>query len=223
MKFIGKLVFCLIFLSTAGMAASLDWEKTDDGGGIEIFKKDVPGSPIIAFKGQGMIDAPISKVATVVLDTKRAPEWVPHLDEIKVLRRVSDHEHVEYNHIGTPFVMKDRDFVLRRKFEADPKAKVIKIEIHSIEDSAAPQTNYIRGEIINSSFTLKSVENDTKTYVITEIHADPKGTTAKWLVNSFQKEMPRDILRSLRKQVLKPDVEEDPFYKELFKEQASKN
>src|SRR4051812_47309770 len=53
----------------------LNWEKTGGSDGIETFKRDIPGSDIIAMRGQGIIDAPIGRVAQVIFDIPRSPEW----------------------------------------------------------------------------------------------------------------------------------------------------
>src|SRR5437762_3688944 len=86
------------------------WEKIGDDDGIAVYRREVPGSPIIAFKGDGIINAPTLRVASILVDTTRATEWVDSLVEARTLRHVSETEYIEYDHIGTPFVMKDRDF-----------------------------------------------------------------------------------------------------------------
>ncbi len=46
--------------------------------------------------------------------------------------------------------------------------------------------------------------------MIVEIHADPKGSVPKWLVNLFQKGWPRNTIEGIRKQAAKADVKEHP-------------
>jgi START domain len=228
-----KLVFVMGFIgiglnlsvwAAAETEKVTEWEKISDDDGIEVFKKEILGKPIIVFKGQGMIDAPITKLIRILLDYSRATEWVDSLVAVKRLRSPLDSqfspgsEFVDYQHIGTPFVMKDREFVLKGKISADPKAKTFSLSFQSTEDPSAPKTDYVRGEVVLSSFTLESRDLGQRTYAVTEVQADPKGSVAKWVVNKFQKDWPRNTLESLRKQVKKPDIQEDEYYKKFFTE-----
>jgi hypothetical protein len=190
--------------------APVAWEKIGDSDGIGVYRREVPGSPLIAFKGEGYINSSIIRVASVLVDSDRAPEWVDSLTESKIIRQVSETETVHYDHIGTPFVLKDRDFVSDCKLEFDPGRKNITLKIHAINDPLAPPTSYVRGELIHSSFALTSAEHGTRTYVVAEIHADPKGSVAHWIVNLFQKRWPHNTITRLRAQVAKPDIKEHP-------------
>jgi len=189
------------------------WEKIGDSDGIGVYRREVPGSPLIAFKGEGHINASIVRVASVITDSARATEWVDSLTESKIIRQVSETETIHYDHIGTPFVLKDRDFVSDCKLEFDPSRKKVTLKIQAVTDPLAPPTSYVRGELIHSSFALTSVEHGTKTFVVAEIHADPKGSVAHWIVNLFQKKWPHNTITRLRAQVAKPDIQEHPRLK----------
>ncbi len=209
--------FSLTFISNS-FAAEPSWETiktTKDG--IKAEKREVPGSSVLAFRGEGIIDAPITKVATIIFDTKRAPEWIVDLVSSKIIRWTSKDEYIEYDHVSTPpIIMKDRDFVSKVKLSIDPATKVIKFLYLNTLDPDAPETSYIRGDLMNTTFTLKSIDQDKRTSVVGEIHCDPKGSVAKWIVNFFQSDWPIDTIRNLRKQASKADVKDDQKILELF-------
>lgn len=210
---------CSFGISSPAFAiANGQWEKISNDDGIEVFKREVKDDPLLGLKGQGVVDAPIAKVIQVLLDYTRATEWIDSCVEQKLIRKISLTEDVEYSHIGTPIVMKDREFVVRNTIQADPIAKTFTVQVKSVEDPAAPKTDYIRGEVKNSSFFLKSLDHGTRTYVVAEMNADPKGSVPKWVVNLFQKKWPRNTIESLRKQVARPDVKADPYYQKVFEE-----
>ena len=52
------------------------WEKIGDDDGIAVYRREVPGSPIVAFKGEGIVDQSILRVASVIVDSSRATEWI---------------------------------------------------------------------------------------------------------------------------------------------------
>jgi hypothetical protein len=193
--------------------APVPWEKIGDSDGIGVYRREVPGSPLIAFKGEGYVNASIIRVASVLVDSDRAPEWVDSLTESKIIRWVSETETVHYDHIATPIILKDRDFVSTCKLTFDPQRKNVTLKINAIKDVLAPETSYVRGELLHSSFSLTSAERGTKTFVVAEIHADPKGSVAHWIVNLFQKRWPHNTLTRLRAQVAKPDIKEHPRLK----------
>jgi hypothetical protein len=189
------------------------WEKIGDSDGIVAYRREVPGSPLIAVKGEGVINASIIRVTSVLVDSTRATEWIDRLVESRVIRQVSETETIHYDHIGTPVVMKDRDFVTRTKLLFDNANKRVTVKMHSVTDPLAPPTDYVRGEIMESYFVLTSIDHGTKTHVSVEVHADPKGSVAKWIVNMFQKSWPHNTISRLRAQVAKPDIKEHPRLK----------
>jgi hypothetical protein len=204
--------------ASAHTGSSPVWEKIADDDGIVAYRREVPGSPLIAVRGEGIVDASIIRVASVLVDTSRATEWIDRLVESRVVREVSETETIHYDHIGTPIVMKDRDFVTRAKLEFDTPNKKIILKLHSVTDPLVPPTKYIRGEIMQSHFTMTSIEHGSKTHIMVEVHADPKGSVAKWMVNLFQTSWPRNTITRLRAQAAKPDIKEHPRLKaELIK------
>lgn len=191
------------------------WDKVDTGDGIDVFKKELPGDPVVAMRGEGPVDAPIARVASVILDDDRAKEWVDSLEDSKLVKMFGDREFLEYSHIGTPFVLKDRDFLTRGIVEADMKERSITMTIHSVDDPLMPVGKYVRGDL-QGYWKMKSLGDGTKTYVVAEMHADPKGSVPKWIVNLFQKGWAKGTIQSLRKQVAKPDIKIIPEVSKIF-------
>ena len=189
------------------------WEKINEADGIVAYRREVPGSPLIAVRGEGVINASIIRVASVLLDTSRATEWIDRVVESRIVREVSETEVIHYDHVGTPIVMKDRDFVTRGKLEFDTPNKKIILRFRSVTDPLAPPTQYIRGEIMQSYFAMTSIEHGSKTHIMVEVHADPKGSIAKWLVNMFQTSWPHNTITRLRAQAAKPDIKDHPQLK----------
>lgn len=186
-----------------------EWQKTDETkDGIKVYKREIPGSDVIAFRGEGVVNAPLSLVATIIFDTKRGPEWVEDLKESRVLRREDGMTFIEYDHIGTPIILKDRDFVARVTTAVDPVNRTLTIEYKSVDDPSAPRTSYVRGNMEHATFILKAIGSgaDQKTEMIGDIHCDPKGSVPKWIVNFFQKDWPVTTFRNLRRQAARKDI-----------------
>lgn len=187
----------------SGAMASVPWEPTGKRDGVEMYRREFPDSDIIELKGIGVIEQPLWKVASSLLDTERAPEWVDSLEQSNVVRRIDIRTYVEYNHIGTPFFMRDRDFVSLVKILIDPKEKTFALHYSPSEEEVA-DTGNIRGIIDPGSFQLKAIDRN-RTLLTGEIHCDPKGSIAKWLVNFFQSDWAHDTIMALRTQTAKKD------------------
>jgi hypothetical protein len=193
------------------------WEQFDEEDGIRMFRRDVPGSDIVALRGDGFVAAPITRVASVLIDRKRSPEWIDRLVKTKVLRQISETESVNWNHIKTPTPLKDRDFVFKTTITTDPAKKSVTFSYTSVSDPLAPETDdYVRGSFKGGKFelTMASRKNAdgtvTKgTLVNAEVEVDPKGSVPKFIVNMVQKSWPHTTLTALRKQVAKPDIKDD--------------
>jgi hypothetical protein len=179
------------------------WETVRSEKGIVVSKKDVPGSSLLAFRGEGDIDAPILAVGSVLIDETQTKEWVDSVAEVRVLRRISDLEQVTYVHIATPFVMSDRESVMRARVTVDAAARSLVLRAVSVDDPLAPRTGLVRVQVDESFFSLTSLDGGKKTHVVAEIHADPRGNVPGWIVNTFQKSWGFNTIDNLRKQVRK--------------------
>jgi hypothetical protein len=209
-------IFAAVSILSLPAPPSLSWEKVRETDGITVYRSHVPGSAVLAFKGDGRVDVPLLKVAHVIIDPARGPEWVDSLTESRVIRQISELEFLEYDHFAMPFIIKDRDFVSHVTIEPDAAAQEIAVSFISVEDSAAPpQKRYVRGDLVYSVFHLRA-EGPDATRVEAEIVCDPKGSLPKWLVNFFQKSWPVKTLQALRRQAARPDVTPDPILARLF-------
>ena len=207
-----------LFALLPHLSHASEWQPVDNTtDGIQIFRKEVKGSELVAFRGIGVVDAPLPLVATVIFDTDRRREWVVGLVDSRIIRWGDKDNFIEYDHIGMPFFIKDRDFVLIGKMSFDLSKKEMVFHYHPSDDPSAPRTNYIRGEMIDVTFILSSIDNDKKTRVDAEFLCDPKGWIPKWLVNFALKDWPKTTFRNLRKEVLK-DVSVDTRFSQLLEQ-----
>ena len=182
------------------------WKPVTSDHGVEIYRRTVPGSDVVALKGVGVIDAPLWKIASILLDTKRAPEWADSLKESRVLRRIGPTAYIEYNHIGLPLIMKDRDFVSEVQIEVDPATRTFALVYRPSADGLPIPTHNVRGEILAGRFEAVSLERGARTRLTAEVQADPKGLLPTWLVNMFQRHWPVTTFQRLRAQSAKPDI-----------------
>ena len=198
-------------------AQAPSWEMFDEEDGIRMYRRDVAGSSIVALRGEGFIAAPITRVASVLVDRKRSTEWIDRLVKTKLLREISETESIEWDHIKTPSPLKDRDFVFKTVITTDPAKKKVIFSYYSVTDPLAPETDdYVRGTFKAGKFELTMATRTNKdgtktpgTIVNAEVEVDPRGSVPKFIVNMVQKSWPHTTLMAMRKQVAKPDIKDD--------------
>jgi hypothetical protein len=210
------LPFVLVLLLANPIHAS-EWRSMfDTPDGIQIFKKESTDSGLIEFRGVGIVDAPLPLVATVIFDTDRRLQWIKGLVESKIIRWEGSDHFIEYDHIDMPTFFTDRDFVSKVRVRSDQNRQEVVFQYNRADDPSAPRTDHLRGEVINMTFALRSVDQNTRTSVDAEFLCDPKGWIPAWLVNFFLKDWPTTTFRNLRKEVLKSGITVDPRFSELL-------
>ncbi len=206
-------IVLVVLLAQPGRAAG--WQSVDTTeDGIEIFRKEA-GEGLVAFRGVGVVDAPLPLVATVIFDTGRRQEWIEGLVDSRIIRWGGKDNFVEYDHIDMPIFFRDRDFVSKVTMSFDLSGKVT-FHYQSADDPSAPHTSYVRGELLDATFILRSLDEGKRTQVDAEFLSDPKGWIPKWLVNFFVRDWPKKTFRNLRKEVRKPDLSVDPHFSRLL-------
>jgi hypothetical protein len=216
--FVWMVGLCIaLFAFLPHFSHAFDWQSVDSTtDGIQIFRKEVKGTGLVAFRGIGIVDAPLPLVATAIFDTNRRRKWVAGLVDSRIIRWGDKDNFIEYDHIRMPLFLKDRDFVSIGNMSFDLSKKEMVFHYQPSDDPSAPKTNYIRGEVIDTTFILSAVDNDKKTRVDAEFLCDPKGWIPKWAVNFYLRAWPKTTFRNLRKEVLR-DPSVDTRFSNLLK------
>jgi hypothetical protein len=189
----------------------------EDSTGVRLWKKEIPGSPVVAFRGESTIEASIPRLASVLGDAKRRTEWVADAKESRDVRVESMSERVEYNRTGAPWPVQDRDFVYRVSVDVkrEPQPQLA-VHIKSVEEpSVPPRDGVVRAQLMSSRYLFTALDA-THTRAAVEIHADPKGDLPKWLVNLVQQNWPKTTLIRLARQVAKDYVVENLALRAYF-------
>jgi hypothetical protein len=146
--------------------------------------------------------------------------WIKGLEESKIIRWEGHDSFIEYDHIDMPTFFSDRDFVSKVSVRSHQATREVVFQFRTTDDPAAPRTGYLRGEVINMTFALRSIDQDTRTRVDAEFLCDPKGWIPAWLVNFFLKDWPKTTFRNLRQEVLKSGITVDPRFSGLLEPES---
>ena len=220
-------LFSLALVAARGMErawAEDDWKKMSEKDGLTLYERAGTSAGLLAFRGEGILNSPLRTVAAVILDRARLPEWVDNLEQVRRVRTLSDQEFIEYSYVGTPFVIKDRDFLSRVSVQVlgaseSVGSKKLVVLSRSTEDADAPVTRAIRGEVRETRFELScDPAHPGQTRFTALIDVDPKGSVAHWVVNLFQKDWPRNAYRAVQKRLTQMPEKEPSDWSGLLKQ-----
>ena len=203
------LVATSTLLLPAGWAA--DWEEINDKDGVKVFRKEVAGSDVVAFKGDTIADGSVARILWILVDNEHRIEWVDRLYENKELERVSAHEYIVYQAFKLPIFISNRDYVYRGKAKRVNGTDQVELHLASTVHPKAPETIGVRANLINSRYLLTPVDGGKRTRIEVEIHTDPRGLLPTWLVNLIQKSWPLKTLKGIKAQLKKPHVKDYPL------------
>ena len=173
------------------------WEKVSADEGVIVYAQEIDGSEIIKVKTRVVINAPIKKILNILDDVPHRKNWIPYLEESRILKTISVTEKLEYSLFAAPWPASDRDFVYRLSLAHRDKEKVIYDMKSELSDLMPEQEGLVRADLIESQYTLTVIdENQTNVELI--FYADPKGWLPNWIINIIQKVLPYRMLRNLR-------------------------
>jgi len=168
-------------------------------GDFELYRKKSAGdTDLIAFRGIGLLAGTPVEVATGILDRVHRPEWMRDVQNLRTVRILSPGHFIEYSGVKTPFIIKNRDFVIRTDVEVDSFRTKILIMSRSVKDDGAPVTSAVRGEMTEGRFFIEPGPRPGISKITADMDVDPKGSVPLWIVNHFQKNWPIGMFFGLK-------------------------
>lgn len=201
-RFLLTLALCLTvvpaLLPAVAMADEGSWENIGVFDGVKVWRKQVPGSDLFAFKGEIVANVHIGKIMTTFQDREQRKHWVDRFKEQKMLERPNPLTEVYWIHFALPFPITDRDYVMRAEGQIDAANKVFTARIKSVKDGRKPDDDCcVRAEAKNTYYRFEAIQGSEKTKLTVEVHTDPKGSLPDWLINIIQKKWPSKTLSGL--------------------------
>lgn len=196
-------IFGLPFLLALGAicAAPQEWKKVREKDGVTVYQKEV--GKLLAFRGEGLITAPIGKLLHVIEDSSHWKEWIDNLSNGRLLATIGPFHKVFYQAFDSPFPAKDRDLVYEAKTRRDAKTGKIYVEMRSVDHEKAPKSVGVRVDLKYTRYEITPLP-DGRLAVVLETLSDPKGALPKFFVNQTLRNYPVRLFQGLRRQVLKP-------------------
>ena len=192
------LVVCLTPLYVH--AEESTWTVIARADNYELYQKPSAGSAdLVAFRLVGTLKSTPKEVATAILDREHRRQWMRDVRELRTVRLPSPGSVIEYSAVKTPFIIKDRDFVIRTDVEVDLTRQKFIIVSKSVVDPDVPETSAVRGFLTEGRFVIEPGEQPGTAKLTADMDVDPQGSVPRWIVNHFQKNWPIGMFRGLNR------------------------
>ena len=196
------------------------WNKLYTDQGITVYAQRTRKSKVLAFRADGILNAPIDQIMEVLRRVEIAEEWMPDEEGKYILKEVSDTEAITYSVNRVPFPFADRELVLLNKLRLDPVRKFLVLDIYSVDHPSQPaKKGTVRAQMYCGEMRLRPA-GEGQTEVELQLYVDPRGAIPGWIVNMFQKRLPYNFLRALEKKASTTSFELRPVYREFLRELA---
>jgi hypothetical protein len=191
----------LLYIATPA-AAELDpsWQWVAGHDGIEVYSRDVVGSPLDESLAITRLDTTLTAVVALILDVDNNHHWIDSVDQSRILERTSKYESINYTVSNAPWPVSDRDAVVRTRVTQDSESLQVLISSEALPDFIPQQQGLIRVRTVTSSWQLLPLE-DGGVAVRYQVHSDPGGKLPNWLINAVVTDQPWKTLFNMRRAV----------------------
>lgn len=180
------------------------WELVTDSDGIRVWTREVPGSPLRAFKSTMVVRSSLAGLINVIQDTDEAPRWVYRTERIQLLKR-DDSKGTFVIRVETdfPWPLGDRDVVMAGVVAQDERSGIVTIQSRSVSGPEYPHApGFVRMPEMEGTWIFRPLGNEM--VEVTMIgRADPAGAIPPGIVNLIIDVTPFRTMQGLRR--LLPD------------------
>ena len=197
----------LLATATGLHASETKWELVEDQDAILVWQKDVPGTSLVKFRGQGLVEADIFTVFAVLYDVENKTDLLNRCSEYQLLGYESSDTLIAYSLLESPFfLISDRDIIFKTSVSFEPTTKRIIASFRKAEDQLKPPPQgVIRAADMSGRWILQATTHGY-TNVTYEAMADPSGMIPHWMVNWTSKWLPHQTIKNMRHEVTRSDA-----------------
>lgn len=204
-------VICSVIASPA--AATEPWRRSGEEDGVVLETREVAGQPMPEFRGTTIVSAELYDVAAVVDDLNHYCDWNKRCVKAREYQRISDTERVFYTRSGAPWPLSDRDVVLLGRVTGLAEGTDVMVRFEALTDARWPAVDgVVRMPVVKGHWRMVRIDAKT-TKVEYQVQVDPGGIVPGWAAKLTAKQVPRDTLAGLRRQVAKGPARYAAFLK----------
>ena len=192
--------------------SSVDWKLYHQKGSIKIFEaKKYHSSGLVPLKISTLLDHPLEKAYSVLVDYSRRTEWVPRLKKTYIFKKIHPGRYLAYSLYDSPWPFKDRSVLVDIADTYNRRDQTVTSTITSVSHPELPHQNSDIRFDTKGTIVLKEMDGGKKTYAELVLLNDFKGNIPKWLVNFVQRRWPHKMLEHIKIQLNKKNIKIVPI------------
>jgi len=185
----------LLALPAAGVEAGEPaWQPLDRGGEVELWVREVPGSPYPWFRARRKVASSLQALADLLADARVRPRWF-YACRVARSVEVREREGWTYTEIDAPWPARDRDTILHWRVEQTPDGAV-RVELSSDPDRLPRAPGLARLRDMRGRWRLVPL-GEGEVEVTFELRMVPETPLPGAFVLPFLRAMPLESLRAL--------------------------
>ncbi|MGV1721501.1 START domain-containing protein [Vibrio furnissii] len=209
-RWLSTALWILPMLSWADDATPIAWHMAKSDNGITIqTRKHRDG--LVEIRAQMLVPTTYAAFMNLLENSSNLPNWIDHVASSRVLKKISDHEHIVYTRFSAPWPARDRDMVTYSQFQQFPGSLVLTIEDAS--DQYPEKEGFVRIKAVKATWVLEKLTNGM-THIDYTAFADPGGMLPNWLANKLSVSSAFNTFEALREQLPKYQGKRHPHVTE---------
>jgi hypothetical protein len=189
-------VFSVVMLCSSVLYADDTWKTRVQEGGISVYTRKVEGAPILEFKSDVVVNAPLDKVIALFEDEKQTPSWYYQCIRMDLVEAASATDKIFYFVINLPWPVAKRDSVFRRVKTTDAATGAVTYEFSALPERLPKVKGKIRVPYLKGAWRFTPKEGKTEVYF--QQHSDAGGSLPPFLTNALVVDIPLNSLKSFR-------------------------
>lgn len=185
----------VLLLLAASLFASCEWKVRKNEEGITVSTKCSTESSIDEFRAVAVVGAKVERIAALIDDVSRAPEWIKYCKKGQLIKRLDAKHTIAYTINDLPWPLTDRDSAVLN-IKSELAGGGVKIEFEARPEAVPKDDSLIRIKLLRGFWLLEPVEGGTK--VTYQVLSDP-GNLPAWMVNLGLVEQPFETMKNLKK------------------------
>jgi hypothetical protein len=195
------LLFLFLLCACIMVHAETKWELKKDEDGIKVYTGSIPNSNIKAVRVTCILNASISQLTALLLDTKAHEQWVYNTKTSYLVKPIAADHLVYYSEVSMPWPLTNRDVVVEMKISQQPATKVLYVSANTVDNYVPVNKDKVRVPLSKVNWEVTPIGNNQLSVEYTG-QADPGGTVPAWLVNSFSTKGPFETFKKLKELIV---------------------
>jgi hypothetical protein len=191
-------VFLGILLGLQALhAAEYPWKLQLQKDGISVYTRKVEDSPILEYKADVIVDAPLAKVIALFEEVTNRTEWYYRCVRSELLEDAGSGQTILYFVMDLPGPVARRDCVYRAIKSVDSQTGSVRYALDALPERLAKQKGMIRVPYLKSEWRFTPIA-DGRTEIYFQQHSSAGGSIPAFLANSLAVDIPFYSLKNFR-------------------------